>query len=1128
MSEDFRNENDDDFMEEPMTTFGFTQRILYFLAPALAWVAPVKVYAQDYTKCAVQNPESSGLDLCLPLVNGTSEALQFVRDPLHNTLVAVVPVKNCRAPSTNVRGGLSLAIDNSASMRDDNTDPTNLRLDAAATILRNIQSNALAQLNGNIITTGSVDFPRVSAISYGGRQTIVESNTVYESDGLNIKKLIEYCKPAEGVVGTGNEEAYPNGRTRWSQTATGSTTLISRCELLKPFLASTSSSASSTIPGIERTIDFLTYTGQTPRGSTDLTYIFQAFSRSDMLAGSGSTARNAILITDGLPNIPKRVPKSTCKEKSYLRKEEILTSESGVEYCSDRQFRIAANSANAMLEDYTNFKYDTINLYTILFLGENGKGHIDIDDEGQLNPADFLIEASARTGNGKVKFKIARSATDLADYLASLYTSFSNTAVQRVEIKVNNNPTYTAVSPGAPDKLFSLKFINLRDGANTVTVTTHYTDQSITKTYSINVATTGAPTSPYECTTADGTKTVDGDDPTDKTPKGDGVLPTPKSDGSGDRVYRNDDPVNELDPDDFNLVDDDNESVRAKVESKRLRLQGGTGNCGVISGLADTQASKWWLVFMMLPVFVVGLMRYLSRKKLISFFLLNFFVSAALPSAEASGLNSENFMPAIGRSSPLLWENSERISQGGFIYGYTFDYSYHPVEFGDGSSERIEVSDHLQVNHFSIGYGLFPFLNIGFDVPISLYSAPSTVDETINLPQRNRNTFFLGDMGVYAKLTPRFTRGDWWSGALLLHLGLPTGSTEAMLSDDTLKITLYSPWDFEVADRWEPFLGLGVSFWQTSTRVESEFLLNDDSKILLQRTRSLLLNTGLRYWLKKEDSGARGIKLEVGLRTDSSEFLPSFGNNESPIEWAAGGAWYMNRNWSFHGSYGTGLGRGVGAPMSRLVAGVRYTGDDAYQEEDSDEMDSDSMLSSESMSESELDRILSRGQSETMPPRLEENDSMLRLMTVRDEVFDLGTVRFEFNSSRLTAEAKRTVRKLYDYLRRFRPNIVRIDGHTDSVGSYNYNLALSLRRAQSVKEELGQLGWPMQTISTEGFSYKYPVVSNATKAGRAQNRRIEVALDGKSFRKSSYSTGEKRQFREWISPGGRKPTSQND
>lgn len=487
-----------------MTTVSFMQRFVYLTTPALTFVAAM-AYGQDYTKCSVQNPESSGLDLCLPTANGTTETLQFVRDPSHNTLVAVIPVKNCRAASTNVRGGVSLAVDSSPSLKSDLIDPNNIRLDAAATILRNLQSNAQTQLNANIITTGSVDFPRVSAVSYGGRQSQIvvdaNNNPVLESDGLNTKTTPVYCKSAEGV----EEEAYPSGRDRWSQTATGSTTLISRCELLAPFLASTASGAGSTTPGIERAVDFLKFTGATPRGATDLTYVFRAFSRTDMLVGSASTARNAILITDGLPNIPKRIPKTTCQEKSYLRNEQIDTSSSGIEYCSDRQFRLAVNNANAFLEDYTNFKFNSINLYTILFLGETGKGHIDIDDEGQLNPADFLIEASARTGNGKVKFKIARSAADLADYLTSLYPSFSNTAIQRVEIKVNSNPAYTAVSPGSPDKLFSLKFINLRDGNNTVTVTTYYTDQTITKTFSVNVATTGSPTSPYQCSTADGT-----------------------------------------------------------------------------------------------------------------------------------------------------------------------------------------------------------------------------------------------------------------------------------------------------------------------------------------------------------------------------------------------------------------------------------------------------------------------------------------------------------------------------------------------------------------------------------------------------------------------------------------------
>jgi len=70
------------------------------------------------------------------------------------------------------------------------------------------------------------------------------------------------------------------------------------------------------------------------------------------------------------------------------------------------------------------------------------------------------------------------------------------------------------------------------------------------------------------------------------------------------------------------------------------------------------------------------------------------------------------------------------------------------------------------------------------------------------------------------------------------------------------------------------------------------------------------------------------------------------------------------------------------------------------------------------------------------------------------------------------------------------PPIVYIEGHTCTMGTYSYNLSLSKRRAAATKAKMSQK-CPDTTFLSEGFSWKYPVTSNATDAGRQQNRRTE-------------------------------------
>ena len=67
-------------------------------------------------------------------------------------------------------------------------------------------------------------------------------------------------------------------------------------------------------------------------------------------------------------------------------------------------------------------------------------------------------------------------------------------------------------------------------------------------------------------------------------------------------------------------------------------------------------------------------------------------------------------------------------------------------------------------------------------------------------------------------------------------------------------------------------------------------------------------------------------------------------------------------------------------------------------------------------------------------------------------------------------------------------------GHTDSIGTDAYNMKLSLRRAEAVKNYLVSEGISAKRIKVEGFGEANPVASNATAEGRAQNRRVELRL----------------------------------
>ena len=67
-------------------------------------------------------------------------------------------------------------------------------------------------------------------------------------------------------------------------------------------------------------------------------------------------------------------------------------------------------------------------------------------------------------------------------------------------------------------------------------------------------------------------------------------------------------------------------------------------------------------------------------------------------------------------------------------------------------------------------------------------------------------------------------------------------------------------------------------------------------------------------------------------------------------------------------------------------------------------------------------------------------------------------------------------------------------GHTDNVGAEGYNFALSQRRAASVGQFLQTQGVTGNRLNIQGFGMSRPIASNATEQGRAQNRRVEIAI----------------------------------
>ena len=105
---------------------------------------------------------------------------------------------------------------------------------------------------------------------------------------------------------------------------------------------------------------------------------------------------------------------------------------------------------------------------------------------------------------------------------------------------------------------------------------------------------------------------------------------------------------------------------------------------------------------------------------------------------------------------------------------------------------------------------------------------------------------------------------------------------------------------------------------------------------------------------------------------------------------------------------------------------------------------------------------------------------------------------FDFNKSDLKPEGKEQIRAYREktMAEMSSASKVKITGHTDNIGKAEYNMKLSLKRAEAVRDYLLSLGGDPAKMEVRGVGMGNPIADNKTAAGRAQNRRVEVEIVG--------------------------------
>ncbi|MBV9181041.1 MAG: OmpA family protein, partial [Acidobacteria bacterium] len=116
--------------------------------------------------------------------------------------------------------------------------------------------------------------------------------------------------------------------------------------------------------------------------------------------------------------------------------------------------------------------------------------------------------------------------------------------------------------------------------------------------------------------------------------------------------------------------------------------------------------------------------------------------------------------------------------------------------------------------------------------------------------------------------------------------------------------------------------------------------------------------------------------------------------------------------------------------------------------------------------------------------------------TARGLIANMSDVLFQTGSYELMPGARERLAKVSGIVLAYAGLHLQVEGHTDSVGSDEYNQQLSEKRAQAVREYFIQQGISSDAIEAHGFGKTQPIASNETVEGRQQNRRVELVLSG--------------------------------
>lgn len=466
---------------------------------------------------------------------------------------------------------------------------------------------------------------------------------------------------------------------------------------------------------------------------------------------------------------------------------------------------------------------------------------------------------------------------------------------------------------------------------------------------------------------------------------------------------------------------------------------------------------------------------------------------AASAFAQTPGFNAERFEPAAGASGGLRVERALVPEHLGFGLGLFVNSADDAlvVRSAGGSLLSRPVDSSLSANLLA-SIALFDFAELAVDLPLHLIYR----GDALSLGgQQLASSAGVGDLRLVPKVA---FRKKSFSYGFALPVTLPTGSGQAFRGAGGVTA--------------EPKLLLGMRGLRWASFLNAGFRVRPDAGTTQLAGNEVTFGLGGSYaLLPKRDL------LDILVELTGGRYLslnrPGLGS--LPLELLVGAAVKPHPDWTVYASGGPGLGSGLGAPDFRFVGGVRFSPSpttdfrdadhdgvaDAYdrcphQPEDrdgfedrdgcpDDDNDADGILDDNDECPDTAEGAQGLGDGDGCP------DHPMVLLG-EGQIVIVGKVQFQSGSSKLLATSEETLGRVAEVLTAH-PELsqVQVDGHTDETGAPGLNQSLSEQRAERVRQGLVDRGIEPTRLEARGFGASRPLAPNATRAGRAKNRRVE-------------------------------------